>query len=227
MGFLAAALPLIAADADAASTIATVGAAASLVGGAVSALGSVETASAQEKAAQYQAQVAANNQKLATQNAAQAEAAGSTAVEQQGLKTKAEVGAIKAAQAASNIDVNQGSAVDVRSSAAELGELDALTIRSNAEKQAYGYQTQAQSFAGQEALAKSQAAQAPIAGAIGAFGSILSGASGAAGQYLNWQRAAGGDTWNPEVLGEGPAQSAYSQGGPSSGVYGEPLAVFP
>ncbi len=66
------------------------------------------------------------------------------------MKTRGQVGAIEASQAASNITVGSGSAVDVRSSAAEMGELDALTIRSNAEKQAYGYQTQAAAFTGEQ-----------------------------------------------------------------------------
>lgn len=59
------------------------------------------------------------------------------------------MGAIKAAEAAGNVDVNSGSAVDVQSSAAALGELNAITIRGNAAKEAYGYETQSTSFENQ------------------------------------------------------------------------------
>jgi hypothetical protein len=161
------------------------------LGGLTGAFGAIQSASAQQKSAEYQAQVAANNQQIAKSDANLAEAAGETAVEQSAQKTRANVGAIKASQAASNIDVNSGSAVDVRSSASELGELDALTLRGNAEKQAYGYEISASGFQGQQTLAQSEAAQAPIAGAISAGGSLLSGAAGVSNQYTSWQRVAG------------------------------------
>jgi hypothetical protein len=175
-----------------ASTLSTVGAVAGAAGGLVSAIGAISSSEATGKAAEYQAQVAANNEQLAKTNAQMAGASGEQQVEAQGLKTRATVGAIKAAQAASNIDVNTGSAVDVQSSAAELGELDALTIRANAQKQVYGYETQGLSFQGQQGLASAEAAQAPVAGAIGAAGSLLSGASSVANQYARWQLASGG-----------------------------------
>jgi hypothetical protein len=229
MGFLLAALPALGAAglalgtggaaAGTAGTFADLGLAAGVLGGGVSALGSIASGEATAKAASYQAQVAQQNQRLATQNAAMASATGSSQVEAAGIKTKAEVGAIKAAQAASNISVDTGSALDVRSSAAALGELDALTIRSSAEKSVYGYETQAASFAGQAGLEKSIAAQAPIAGDIGAFGSVLSAASGVSSKYASWLQSAGTDNWNPGVVGEEPQPNAYSQGGPSTGVY--------
>lgn len=194
-GATIAAVPAAAAAAGAAtstaSILSTVGMVGSALSGVTGALGAVRSAGATSASAQYQAQVAQNNASIALGQANQATAAGAQEVETQGLKTRAEVGAIKAAQAASNVDVNTGSAVDVRSSAAELGELDALTIRSNAEKQAFGYETAAAGFTGQAALASSQASQAPIAGAISATGSLLSGATGVGNQYLAWQRAAG------------------------------------
>lgn len=179
-----------------ASGLATAGEVASLAGGAIGALGSLESGAAQKNAALYQSQVSANNVQVARYQAQQAAATGEAQEEAQGLKTRAQLGAITAAQGASNVNVNEGSAVDVRSSAADLGELDALTIRSNAQKQVFGYETAATSFQGQEGLAQSQAAQAPIAAGIGATSSLLSGASGAASQYLNWQRVAGATNAN-------------------------------
>lgn len=174
-----------------ASILSTVGMVGAGLSGVTGLLGAEQSAKAQQESATYQAQVAANNEQIAKNDAGLAEGAGETAVEQSALKTRATEGAIKASQAASNIDVNSGSAVDVRSSADELGELDALTIRGNAQKQAYGYETAATGFGGQQSLATAQAAQAPIAGAISGAGSLLSGAAGVANQYSNWQRAAG------------------------------------
>ena len=219
MGLLAAAFPALAGVAGAASTFATIGSVASVLGGVVGAAGSLESGAAQSAAATYQAQLAASNEKIAQQNATQAEATGSAQVEQEGIKTKAEVGAIKAAQAASNIDVNSGSALDVRSSAAALGQLDALTIRSNAEKTAYGYETQASQFAGQESLEQATAQQAQLAGGIGAFSSILGAASGVSNQYSRWAQAAGG---GGSVIGDsGAGTGANFVGGEAN------LALFP
>ena len=195
MGVLMAALPAVAgagaAEGGAASLLSTLGYVGAIGGAGVSALGAISGAASQQQAAEYRAQVAANNAQIAEQNAQSATAAGEQQAATQGMKTKANVGAIKAAQAASNIDVNKGSAVDVRSSAAELGELDALTIRSNAQKQALGYKTQEASFQGEQSLAQSEANYAPVAGALSATGSLLSGATSVGNMYTNWQRAAG------------------------------------
>lgn len=44
--------------------------------------------------------------------------------------------------AAGNVDVNYGSAVDTQADAAFLGELDALTARTNAAREAWGYRVE-------------------------------------------------------------------------------------
>jgi len=54
------------------------------------------------------------------------------------------IGSQRAAIAANNIDVGFGSALDVQADAAYQGELDALTIRNNAAREAWGYAVQAQ-----------------------------------------------------------------------------------
>jgi hypothetical protein len=183
--------------ASAASILSTVGTVGSALGGVTGAIGAVESARAQGESASYAAPVAANNSVIASQNATLANAAGASQVEQQGLKTRATVGAIAANQAASNINVDTGSAVDVRSSASELGQLSDLTIRSNAEKTVYGYETQGVGFQSQQGLEQMEASQAPVAGAIGAGTSLLSGATGAATKYAAWTTASGGGGTNP------------------------------
>jgi len=160
---------------------------AAVAGTAVSAIGQANAAAAQGKAANYQAQVAANQQQIASQQAQQASAAGEQQAYNQGMRTRALVGSIEAAQGASNVDVNSGSAVDVRSSAAALGQLDALTIRSNAARQAYGFETQGVSYGAEAGLQQQKASQAGTAGTLGAFGSLLSGASSVARQYQGYQ----------------------------------------
>ena len=165
--------------------------AATVASTAISAVGAANQAQAQSNAANYNAAVAAENQQIANTSAQQAAAAGEAKAEQAALETRAKVGGIKAQQAASNIDVNSGSAVDVRSSADQLGELNALTVRSNAAKQAWGYQTQGASYGAQSTLDKYQADSASSAGALNVGSTVLGGIGGAATQYSNFLKVGG------------------------------------
>jgi hypothetical protein len=186
-----------AAAAGGASTLGVAAAAAAanagaigLIGTGLSAASSIAGGMQQAQSAKYNAQIQSNNAQIAQQNATFAgeEGAANAGAEQQ--KTRAQVGGIKAAQAANNVDVNSGSAVDVRSSAAELGELNAITIRSNAARTAYGYQTAAASDTAQAALDKQQAQYDTEAGVVKAgttlLGNVATGAqNGMWNSFLN------------------------------------------
>lgn len=173
------------------AAIATTAVAASAIGGAVSAYSAIQNADAQKAAASYQAQVAENQQQIQQEQAKQASQAGEAAAEQQSLKTRAAVGQIEASQAASGLDVNSGSALQTRMSETEVGQLNAMTVGSNFARQAYGYESGAVASGSQAGLYRQEAAQAPIAGAFGAAGSLLSGASAAGSQYMRWQQVGG------------------------------------
>lgn len=56
------------------------------------------------------------------------------------------IGSQRAGFAGQGVDVGTGSAVDVQADAAYLGELDARTILSNAKREAWGFNVQAQDF---------------------------------------------------------------------------------
>ena len=157
--------------------------AAGVASAGVGAYGSISSGIAQSNQAKAEAQVAANNATIAQQNAVRASQSGEQQAAESEQKTRAQVGAIKAAQAANGTDVNSGTNVDVRSSAAAQGELNALTIRSNAARTAYGYQTQSQSYQTQSNLDNSQASNAAISGGINGASTLLSGA-GKAAQYI-------------------------------------------
>lgn len=147
------------------------------------AIGSIMGGEAASASAKYQAAVARNNAVIAQQNAAYALQAGERAATKKQLETAGTIGREKAIQGAGNLDVNTGSPADVRGSTASLGELDALTIRNNAARQAYGYATQSQSFGSQAALDTAAGSQALTAGYIGAGTSLLSGASSVAQKW--------------------------------------------
>jgi len=130
------------------TAIAATGLALSAAGTGVSVMGALQNASAQKASADYQAQVAAGNAKIATQNANFASESGEQQAAIQEQKTRSQVGAIEAAQGSSGVDINSPTATAVRTSQGELGALDAQTIRSNAARTAYGYQTQSTNSAG-------------------------------------------------------------------------------
>jgi hypothetical protein len=166
--------------------IAIAGVALAAVGTAATVAGAEQQASSQAQAAAYQAQVAANNQATANQMASQAVQRGEANATTQEMKTRATVGAITAAQAANNVDVNTGSALDVKTGAEETGQLDALTIRSNAAREAYGFKTEGVNFAADAGLLEQKSQQAIEAGDIAAAGSLLGGASSTVKMYQGY-----------------------------------------
>jgi hypothetical protein len=158
----------------------------SAVSAGVSAYGAAESSAAQSQAANYQAQVALNNQKIADQNAQFALQQGAqeeAAKRQQSAQVISEQRAITAA---AGIDPNQGSSMRIQGDTAALGELDAQTIRNNAARTAWGFQTQGANFGGQAALLQSQASDASSAGALGAFSSLIGGASSVANKWTTF-----------------------------------------
>ena len=161
-----------------------------LAGAGISAAGSYGSMEATSRNAAYQAQVAANNAKVAVENAGMATQAGEVAATNRGLKTRAQVGQTLARQGASGVDVNSGSAPKVRAAQSEVGMLDALTIRSNAAKQAYGYETQATNFTAEGGLESMEAAEASEAAPVAAFGQFLGGASSVGGQFAKYSQTA-------------------------------------
>lgn len=191
---MAFAVPLIASAAGASAGVAgTLGTIASIAGTAFSVLGSLQSsagakqqAQAAAQSARYNAAVAANNATIAKQNSAWA---GENAEKQSAAalaKTRAEVGAIKANQAASGIAVDSGSALDVRSSAKELGQLSAIDIRTKAARQAYGYDTEAAGYQAQSNLGEAQAKNELAAGKIASNSALVGGLSTAASGFSDY-----------------------------------------
>lgn len=140
------------------------------------ALGSIQQGYAGAAAAGYNASVAQNNAKIAKQNAGWSSAEGEQKFGVAGLEAQQKEGGIKVAQAANNVDVNSGSAVGVQRSQAQMSELNQSDIRSNAARQAYGYNVQAAGDIGQANLYKSQASNDIKGGWLSAGASILQGA---------------------------------------------------
>lgn len=165
--------------------LAGAGLALSAVGIGSSLFGSIQNASAQKASADYQSQVAAGNQKIAMQNADFASASGEEQAAIQEQKTRAQVGSIEASQGSSGVDINSPTATAVRTSQGEVGALDAQTIRSNAARTAYGYETQATNFGNQQQVDISQGNNAQTSGYINGGSGLLSGEGNASLNYAN------------------------------------------
>jgi hypothetical protein len=119
-------------------------------GTATQVIGDVKAGNAQKAAGQAQ-QAAANSQAdLADYNASVADLQAKDAIDrgqQESDRYRTQVrgliGSQRAGFAAGNVDVGYGSAVDTQADTAQLGELDALTIKTNAAREAWGYQVNA------------------------------------------------------------------------------------
>jgi hypothetical protein len=144
-------------------------------------LGAGMSAEGQMQSANYNAQVARNNQITANQNASIALQEGQTAEEKQRLQSGAQLSKISADLAAEGVNPNEGSALNVEASKAEMGELDAQTIRYNANLTARNLKYQAAQYGSAAQLDQSQ-------GLYGAMSSILGGASSVSSKWLTYQQ---------------------------------------
>lgn len=193
MGFLAA-IPTAVGIADAGASAGGFSSALGLLGAGVSAIGSIAAGNQAAAQAKYEAQVSRNNEVIAQQNANYATAAGETKSYEQGLKERAEAGAVTAGLAAGGIDVGSGSAADVRSSQAAIGQTNVEQVRQTAALQAYGYRTQATNFGAQANLDTAEAGFDAESGFIKGAGALITGASkfGGGGLFGNTDTSSGG-----------------------------------
>ena len=141
------------------------------------AAGSIQQGQAAASAAKYNAQVAEMNATIADRRAKDAIERGATEEQKKRQQVQQVIGQQQAAMAANGVDLTFGSPLDTIVDTAVLGELDALTIRTNAYREEYDYRVQAanQRAGGQLELMKGQAAK--TAGYLDGFGTILGGAS--------------------------------------------------
>lgn len=108
-------------------------------------------------------------------------------------QTKQVIGSQRASLASQGVDINKGSALDVQADAAYLGELDALTIRNNAAKEAWGYRVQANDYRNKGKIAKRE-------GTFGAFNTILGSAGSLLlSNYGGYGRASSRSTSAPDL----------------------------
>lgn len=177
---------------------------ATALGGGVSALGQIMGGRSQAAMFQYQSGIAAMNAQIAKQNADYAIATGEVSAQEAGMKTRAQMGQTVAQQGAGGLAVGSGSNARVVTSELALGQEDQALIRSNAAKQAYGYEVGAAQATAQSQLYGTAASQAKTAGMVGAAGSILSAAGSVSSKWLDATRqgvfGSGTQSQNPSAV---------------------------
>lgn len=200
---------------------------ATLLGGLTSAFGSLIGGQDQQEMYNYQAGIANLNAQIAYQNATYASNVGEIQAAQAGLQGGQQLGKIKAAQSASGLDVNTGSAKQIQTSQAEVIQQNTAAIRSNAARTAYNYETQAVGYKAQANLDTLAGQNARTAGVIGAFSSIVGAASSVSSEWLRGNQlgmfGAGGGAGTPQAntslnpqpaaLGAGGGNAPYGTGG--------------
>lgn len=187
-------------------------------GAATSAAGQVKAGHAAKQAGQaQQAQYEANAQVAESQaaqldynaHAAEEQAADATArgaEDESRFRTQVRglIGSQRAGFAGQGVAVGSGSAADVQGDAAYLGNRDALTIRHNAAREAWGFQVQAEDLRQGAAIQRKAAAAARVGGTyaaaagnaaqtqarIGAATSILGTGSSLVLDRYGWSRGA-------------------------------------
>lgn len=146
-----------------------------LLGAGIKAQGALQEGQAKLEQNQFQAGIAQKNKQIALQNADYSRKVGEVDAQTSGLKTAQVLGQQKASQGGSGLDVNFGSAVQVRDSTHEIGWHDQQVIRSDSARRAYAFEQEASTQEIQSQMYTRAGANAVQAGNINAASSILGG----------------------------------------------------
>ena len=149
----------------------------------IGAYGQVQQADAQASASKYNAQVAEMNAQISEKRAKSIIEAGRQEEQLKRQEVQRVLGQQKAGLAANGVDLTFGSPLDTIVDTAVLGELDALTIRTNTYRQAYEARVDATNQRAGAELHRYEAKTTKQGGYLAAAGTVLGGAGKAYGQY--------------------------------------------
>lgn len=146
--------------------------------------GAVQSARGQYKAGQAAGRAAESTGQQFDYNASIADLQAQDA-EQRGIEEESRfrsqvrglIGSQRAGFAGQNVSVGDGSAADVQADTARLGEIDARTIRANAQREAWGYQVQAEDLRQGATIARQGGAAARQAGNAAAANTLIGAGS--------------------------------------------------
>jgi hypothetical protein len=187
-------------------SIGIAGLALSAVGTGVGVMGQMNQQAAAGAQQSYMAQLSRQRQQLAEQQARDAEQRGEVAEQKQRDLTAQRIGTQRAALAAQGTDL-EGSPIDILGDTARAGEQDALTIRNNAAREAWGYRVQGAGFGADASMRESWSPSY-----YGAGSSLLMGASSIADKWRKFQDIdpSGGVTAGPAPAGGYGGYAGYA-----------------
>ncbi len=139
-----------------------------------------QEADAVVKQAEFQKKVYESNKRLAEYSAEDVMSRGERAINDLGTVVQSTIGAQRSSYASQGVDVNTGIAVDVAAETAVSGAVDALTIKNNATREAFGYKIQAINYSRQgkfvEEAAKRSASNTLLTGGLRSLAKLGEGA---------------------------------------------------
>lgn len=165
--------------------------AATIASTAVGVMGSIQQGKAAQAQANYQSQVAQNNAQISEWQAADALKRGKVEEDQHRRKVSQLIGSQRASIGASGFDLGDETSVGIVGDTAAMGELDALTIRNNAAREAWGYRVQGSNYTAESGLLLARGDAARTASKWQAAGDLLGGASKFASQGASNQKTYG------------------------------------
>lgn len=182
-----------AALAAAPSWLGTASTIASIAGLGLQAFSSYQSSQATKQSYDYQSAVARNNAITAEYQAEDAIKRGQLSEEQQRRKTMMLKGTQTARLAANGIDISEGSPLQILSDTDWMGEQDALTIRDNANREAWGYRVQGQNSTSNSTMLKARSeAENPL---LAAGTTLLNGSGTVADSIMTKPDGLVADKW--------------------------------
>ena len=169
------------------ATLAIASLAASAASTAVGVVGAVQAGKAAKNEADYRAGVARNNQILAMRAADEARKKGDLEANMKRQESLQLQGRQRALLAGAGVQVDIGSAGALVQDTAAVGELDALTIRSNAEREALGFEAQGSNFEASARLSELSGKNAQTSSYFQAGSSLLSGFGSVSGKWATFK----------------------------------------
>lgn len=168
--------------------------------------GAVQQGMAAQSAGQYNQNIAEMNATLSERRAKDALERGALAEQRKRQEVARITGAQTAAMAANGVDLSFGSPLDTLIDTATMGELDALTIRTNANREAYDFRVDAVNKRASGNLERMKGDAAATGGYLNAAGTILGGGGKAYGSFKS-----GGRSFGSLLMGGG-SPSGYGAG---------------
>lgn len=156
-----------------------------LVSIAVGAAGAVYQGNAAASAARYNAQIAEMNAKISDKAAKDALERGARDEQRKRIEVAAIAGQQRAGMAASGIDISFGTPLEMLVDTAYAGEMDALTVRTNANREAYNQEVQSANLRAQSGLYQMEAKSARTGSMLSAIGGGLSTGASAYGKFAD------------------------------------------